>query len=302
MKGVFVALTVLVLVSLACAPFAVPARPSDDIIATRVAEILTEVPPEQPTPTVIAPAIEDPQTPTAAATPDQPEPTPTLEASPTPVPTLTPTPAATITPPASDPRATLGNPTWRDDFSHGRNWVLSRDDYTAARVIDGQMVLTGLSAIDGWRITWRQVEDYYLEMTVKPGDCHGGDQYGLFVRISADQLDPHRGYLYAFTCDGRYSLRRWDGRQMSMTWLVPLTASTSIRSGAGVDNRMGIMLTDKRLTLYANGVLLKEVHDDVFTDKYPQSGHKGRFGVFVGAKETEDFTIYIDEIAYWENP
>ncbi len=297
MKGVFVPLTVLLLVSLACTPFAAPTLPADNIIATRVAEILTEAPLQEPTPTVITPEIADTPTPTTTVTA---EPTSTVEASPTPVPTLTPTPAATITPPAGDPRTTLGNPTWRDDFSHGRNWVLSRDDFTDASVKDGQMVLTGLSAVDGWRITWRQVEDYYLEMTVKASECSGGDQYGLFVRISADRLDPHRGYLYAFTCDGRYSLRRWDGKQMA--WLVRLTGDSAIRSGAGVDNRMGIMVTGKRLALYANGVLLKEVHDDVFTDKYPQSGHKGRFGVFVGAKETKDFTIYIDEIAYWENP
>jgi hypothetical protein len=54
------------------------------------------------------------------------------------------------------------------------------------------------------------------------------------------------------------------------------------------------MAVGDKLVLYANGVLLKEVKDGTFTE--------GSFGIFVGARETTNFTISVDEISYWKNP
>jgi hypothetical protein len=58
---------------------------------------------------------------------------------------------------------------------------------------------------------------------------------------------------------------------------------------------MGLMADGDRLVLYANGVQLREVEDDTYDEP-------GSFGVFVGARQTEDFKIRVNEIAYWENP
>lgn len=130
-----------------------------------------------------------------------------------------------------------------------------------------------------------------MEMTVKTGDCKTTDRYGLILRVP-DLTQANQGYLYGFTCDGRYALRKWDGK--TMTSLIAWTSSSAILSGPNQTNRLGIMAVGNRFILYANGTLLKEANDSSYTE--------GGFGVFIGANQTENFTVTIDQIAYWENP
>jgi hypothetical protein len=152
--------------------------------------------------------------------------------------------------------------------------------------------MTGLTTTDGWRLTWPVVDDFYLEMTVAAGTCTGSDHYGLMVRVP-DRSAADRGYLVGLTCDGRYSLRAWDSE--TMTSLVASTASDAIHSGSEQENRLGLWAQGERLGLYANGSLLTQIEDDTFTEE-------GSFGIWVGARQTENFTIHVDEIAYWDNP
>ena len=290
-KLIFATLAGMLLLT-ACLPARQPATPSAEQVATLVEAILTAMPTPTATeePLIIPPTGETLPAPTITLPPEA---AATAQPSPTATQQPTSTPAPTLTPPADDPRNTLGSPTWRERFRDGNNWLLGKDAYTHAGVKDGQMILTGLSTTDGWRLTWPRVKDYYLEMTVDTGECRGADQYGLFVRLPVERSDPHTGYLYAFTCNGRYSLRRWDGK--TMTWLARPTAASAIQSGSNQTNRIGILLTGERMVLYANGSKLEEVTDSVFTGE-------GRFGMFIGAKETSNFTIYVSEVAYWENP
>jgi hypothetical protein len=76
-----------------------------------------------------------------------------------------------------------------------------------------------------------------------------------------------------------------------MTWLVKWTASSAIVTGSNQVNRMGIMTAGNQIALYANGNLLTTVQDDTYIE--------GSFGIFVGSDQTDDFTIYVDEMAYW---
>ncbi len=54
------------------------------------------------------------------------------------------------------------------------------------------------------------------------------------------------------------------------------------------------MAIGDRLIVYVNGELVGEARDNTFG--------KGYFGVFVGARDTEKFTIKVDQVRYWENP
>jgi hypothetical protein len=152
--------------------------------------------------------------------------------------------------------------------------------------------LTGLTTTDGWRLSWPVVKDFYLEMTVETGTCAGSDHYGLIARVP-DLHEANRGYLFGVTCDGRYSLRAWDGE--NMTNLVRPTAGASILAGSEQVNRVGLLATGDQLILYVNGARLTEIEDSRFSEE-------GSFGVFVGARQTSNFTIHVSEIAYWENP
>jgi LysM repeat protein len=189
-----------------------------------------------------------------------------------------------------DIRPQLGAPTWRDTFAQGNNWLLSRGVFTEARVEDGRFVLTGLTSADGWRLGWPRIENSYVEMTVNTGECSGSDRYGLFVNVPTDRDAPQTGNLIGFTCNGHYFLRRWDDG--SGAWLINPTRSAHINIGPNQVNRVGVLVAGERLAIYANGILLDEFVD-------PTYAGEGRFGIFVGAQDTENLTIYVDEIAYW---
>ncbi len=276
--------------------------PSEVEMSTKVAEILTAVPtataqiviqsPTAPLPTV---RPTDVLAPVATAT-SQTVVEATATASATATQAVTAAPTNTVTPLPNDPAARLGSASWVDDMDDGDNWPVGPDKFTAVEFKDGAMRLNGLSTTDGWRLTWPKLEDFYIEMTFQVPDCKASDRYGMIVRVPESNT-PDRGYLFGFTCDGQYSLRRWNaniGSKGEMANLVRWTSSPAVKAGANQTNKMGILAVGDRLVLYANGQLLGEVKDSIFSEGY--------FGVFVGARETEDFTIRVDQVRYWENP
>lgn len=284
--------------------------PDDAMIATQVAQILTTNPtapggveavsstPELPTiQPMLAPTETASEAPPADTATSQPA-TATVTVAPTTAPTATLQPTATIafTPPPGDPVAKLGNPTWVDDMNNGDNWPLGVDKYTSIDFSGGTMKLEGLTTTDGWRLTTPLMSNFYLEATFLTTSCTGTDRYGVFVRVP-DSTNPDRGYLLGFTCDGQYSLRRWNaeiGAKGEMIFLINWTKSDAIKSGPNQTNRMGLMAVGNRLIVYANGQMLKEADDSTF--------QQGYFGVFVGARETTDFTVQVDQARYWDNP
>ena len=275
------------LFGVSCSGPTTPEIQEADALATTVSLTLTALP------TVTSPPPTETQIPTEIPpTQVPPTETPTDTPLPSETPTHTPTPGPTSTLPPDDILNGLGGPTWRDDFSTGDNWPLGEDDFTRARVEDGELHMTGLTTTDGWRLTWPVVDDFYLEMTVRTGDCSSSDHYGLIIRVP-DRSAADNGYLAGFSCHGRYSLRAWDGE--TMDGLLPPAENEAIVPGSDQVNRLGFWAKGDRLALYANGILLREIRDSTFLEE-------GSFGIWVGARQTEHFTIHVDEIAYWDNP
>jgi len=316
MKRYLMVLVLLAGILAGCGVLGQRGQPSDAEMATQVAKILTEMPTftqpaiELPTATLPPPTPVPTETPVPeqpTATPLPPEPTATSPAYPPPSteaptatptanPTTQPTPTYAFTPPSTDPVLKLGAATWTDTMDSDRNWPTGADQYTAVEFGNGVMRLKGLTTTDGWRMTWPKVTDFYLEVTFQTGDCKGSDRYGVFVRVPVVST-PDRGYLYGFTCDGKYAFRRWDssvGPKGEMVALVNWKANPAINAGPNQVNRLGLMAIGDRFALYANGVLLTEVRDNRFAEGY--------FGVFVGARETENYTVAVDQVRYWENP
>lgn len=286
-----------------------PPDESDDSMATEISRILTGTPIEiQPTPQEEQPTTEpeeqttEPQEDTvepATATPLPEEtevpPTETLEPeedTPTPTSTFTPTLAPTATLSDTDPAASLGSPDWVDGMDDGDNWPTGYNEYTSIDFEDGYLKLTADLDVDGWRLSWPFLDDFYLESTLKTDDCQGADHFGLMFRVPAN-ANANKGYLFGITCDGKYSLRRWDG--VNMYSPVSWTASNAINKGENVVNKIGVMAKGENLALYINGQKIKEVVDNVYLE--------GNFGIFVGSGgTTEDLTVWVDQIRYWENP
>lgn len=229
------------------------------------------------------------ETPPSEPATETPTPTETQEATATPVPTDTPTPTSL----PSDPRTALGEPDFLDTFQNGDNWALYEDDHVRFRITDGtlRMVAFNPDFWDGFVLSWPVISDFYLEMTATTRTCSGRDNYGLVAR-AGNSDNGYAAYLFGISCDGRYSLRIWDGE--SFTKLIDWTESEHIEAGSKQTNRIGFMADGDTISLYANGNLLEETQDDTFDE--------GKFGVFVGSANTSDFTVLDDEIAYWELP
>ncbi len=180
-------------------------------------------------------------------------------------------------------------------MASGNNWPTGADPagYTQISFQNSFMELTSLQAVDGWRLTFDSLKNAYVEMTVNSGACLPKDRYGLVLRVPST-ANANRGYLVGFTCDGKYSIRKWDGVANTMDNLVAWKTNAAISAGANKTNRLGVMLQGGKIGLYANGVLLGEAQDSTWSE--------GHFGVYAGAHESGKYTLRVDEISYWNLP
>ncbi len=295
-------------------------------VETQISAMLTVMPTatvqtgEAATPTLVLPTVEvgvvtatsSPEsnsasaqaTATTANTPEAQSPA----ATETSVPENTAAPTATTQPQGptptldpGDPRARLGAPKSTDPMDNASAWVwpTGSDQFTSATFTNGMQAITSTDEKDGWRIAnpvGREFTNTYIEATFKTNTCSGSDHYGIILRVPVVR-EPDQGYLFGVTCDGRYSLRRWNAEILpkgEMKRLVEWTASPVINAGSNQTNRLGIFAVGKRLILYVNGKLLSEVQDSTFSAGY--------FGVFAGYDVTENLVIQLDEMSYWENP
>ena len=218
-------------------------------------------------------------------------PTETIEPSPTPAATSTQTPTASPTLGTSDPRASLGDPTWRDDFADASDWALYEDDHVRLEIAENMLTMTAFNAdyYNGWLLSWRKDVNFYIEATGTVETCSGRDSYGLMFRAPASDKG-YIGYLFGISCDGRYSLRSWDGEVMSK--ILDWTLSAQLATGSGQTHRIGVWAQGNELKLYAQGELLKTLTDTTYSE--------GLFGVFISAAQTPNFTCNVEEFLYWD--
>lgn len=222
-----------------------------------------------------------------------------LEKTVTPIPPSSPTATLSATTPqstavqtlaASDPRFGLGEPIFKDNFENAQNWPIYSDEHVKILIEDGKLSMTAKKPdfFNSWVLTWPRPANFYLEATATMGTCGGRDRYGLIFRVP--DVSVSQGYLYAFACNGMYSIWYWDGEKE--TDLIEWTASEFIQPGEGKTNRIGVRADGNQLALYANGILVTTLTDNRLDEGY--------FGTFIGSAQTEDYTATFDEIAYWD--
>lgn len=281
-------------------PSPTPELPTVQVVtATREATAT----PEEPTvePTSAAPA----QEPTATEAPAVEAPTATT--APSPAPTTQPVAGAAVD---------LGAATDVDhmDSSLNWNWPIGRDKYTQATFANGTQEIVTLGEKDGWRLANPPSTGGYgfsnitLEAVFKTGsECSGNAHYGVMLRVPGLRK-PDQGYLFGITCDGRYSLRRWDGEvePKGEMWDVihntkyffegSWIESAAINKGVNQVNRLRIDAIKDTFTLYANGTKLADVQVRKARGAYFSEGY---FGVFFGPGSMERLRIQLDEMSYW---
>jgi hypothetical protein len=190
---------------------------------------------------------------------------------------------------ASTSDLNLGSPDWKDTFESAAGWFLLDTDNTLSEVEDGRMIMTARETgeAEEWGLANRPAAaDFYLEATFVTGDaCAGLDRFGMLVRAP----DPNEGYVFSFSCDGRYRVYKWDGEHYDP--IIEWKASPHIQSGADQTNRLGVWAEGSAFKLYANGKLLAEFEDDTYDE--------GRFGLLIGSSKTEDFQVFVEEVSFW---
>ena len=183
----------------------------------------------------------------------------------------------------------LGAATWTDNMDNANSWYLLDTPNTKFTEGDGRLVMTSIEPGGGeeWDVSNRpSLDDYYLQATFIMGDtCSGLDRYGLLTRAP----EPDKGYVFEFTCDGHYRLYVWDG---SYHAIQEWTSAAAIKTGSNQTNVMGIWLKGTDIRLYANNYKLAEFTDSSFDH--------GQFGLVIGSVNTNDFTVYVDQVAYWD--
>lgn len=250
-------------------PRPAPVSSTPDAVATQVATLLAGM----PTADLVATAT--PQPPTA-----------TLPAA-----SVTPSPSTAPIQNQDDPRAALGDPDYRDTFSKANLWGLDDpydDGHTRVEIQGNQLVLTSLKAEGwmGWRTTFPEPGNAYIEGIFTTGPCSGGDQYGLVFRST----DETAGF-FGVTCDGRYGLTYFDGSQF--TRLLTWQETPAINTGPNQTNRLGAWLDGSSVRLYANGILLTETTVDAIQSQ-------GNYGAFISGINTPMFMVSLTEIAHWD--
>ncbi|NLF51359.1 MAG: hypothetical protein GX577_09510 [Leptolinea sp.] len=206
--------------------------------------------------------------------------------SPTETETAIPTVTLTATLSPDDPRARLGNPTWKETFDKP-NQNFYQDDNESIRFIyeSGDLVLTAKNPNwTSWSMSYHKPANYYLEATFKVGECSSSDRYGLVFR-APDLTD---GYFFGITCDGRFALKVFSQKGELIAW----TNHPAINTGSNQVNRVGVLVQNNRYALYTNGKLLQETIDDTFVKE-------GLFGAYIASSTTTNFTVRVEDIAFW---
>jgi len=259
-----------------------PATPTANMVATEVQKLL-ETMPSATSPATLAPV-------TSTPAPDQPTNTPTLAPSATPQPSPTVPPQPTPTTDPGDPAVSLGKPGWTDKLDNAKNFYTYDNENTEIKHHEGFLVLTSKTDIGwhGWTLTYAQsASDFYVQAVFKTEGCGGSDLYGLVFRADKENA----GYFFGVTCDGQYNLYARDFNNNVNTKIRDLTPSSAIMTGSGQQNRLGVLASGDKISLYVNGLLLEEINDGTYAQGY--------FGPFV-AGYTADFSVSLDEISLWK--
>jgi hypothetical protein len=253
---------------------------------------------DQPQPTATQPpAVTNTQpAPTATSAP----PTATQPAADALVPSSTPTktrqPAV-----AFDPYTTYGKPKYQNDMvvANFNEWAppetgkLPDNENLQLSFKDGKLYVTGKQrGFSTWWFTYHELKNFYLEMTFDTETCSGNDAYGMILRGPEHKAGVSYGYVIAFTCDGKIWAFRLDGTNpWQVNELIDEYPSGYVNAGSDKLNVIGVRADGNVLSIVANGYLLETIQDN----KYSQ----GRFGVFVRAADTRDYTYRLTKFAYW---
>ncbi len=224
-------------------------------------------------------------TPIPTLVPEIPTLTPTIVWFP---PSETPTPGAPATPkpPTPEMRPGLGSTILTDDFSDPSLWDIASSDMGSAEINDNRLILSAKSKV--YMLSLRHglaADDYYAEITARPGLCRGDDSYGILVRANAVAY-----YRFSLTCNGDVFAERISvGKREVLQTPLP---SGDVPRGAPGEVRIGIWAAGPELRLFLNG----RYQFGISNRTYPS----GTIGVFVNSGEENPVVVSFSRLTIQE--
>ena len=188
----------------------------------------------------------------------------------------------------------LGAPTWSESFDSKRNpWYLGPDSDISFDINNGSLLMTAFHPIgDQWRVAASSyLDNFHLQANFRTGGvCNGKDGYGLLVRApDKPNGNINSGYVFSFSCAGEYRIYRMDNGKFN--GIINWTSNPAIKPGPNQANSMGIYAKAGQMQFFANGTLLDDFIDVTYSG--------GLFGLTVRSETTNNFQVFVDDIAFW---
>ncbi len=171
--------------------------------------------------------------------------------------------------PTPEMRPGLGDIVVTDTFTQRSFWDTATSDQASAEIEDNRLNLSVKSGI--YMISLRQelvVNDFYAEITARPGLCRGDDSYGFLVRANAVAY-----YRFSLSCTGTVSAERISvGTRQILQEPLP---SGDVPPGAPGEVRIGVWASGTEMRLFLNGRYQFTITDSNYAS--------GTVGVFVNS-------------------
>ncbi len=181
----------------------------------------------------------------------------------------------------------LGAPSFREAFREASDlWTLDTGR-TAARSIAGGVLTIRVDEADlmRWSTLDGDYEDFYLEVDTAHVAGPVDNALGVIFRME----DSENFYLFMISSDGAYSLGRYVDDEWSS--LVDWESTDAIETGAGGENRLGLLAVGNEMALYINNEELTRVQDDSFA--------AGAIALLAGTNAEADVEIAFDNLWLW---
>ena len=206
-------------------------------------------------------------TPTPVTVLQPPPPSPTIVWFP---PSATPTLQVLSTRAATpEMRPGLGDIFLTDKLSSSSPWDTATSDEASAEIDDNRLNVAAQSGV--YMVSLRQdlvANNFYAEITARPGLCRGSDTYGFLVRANAVAY-----YRFSLSCNGTVSAERVSGQKRQI--LQAAVPSGDAPPGAPGEVRIGVWAVGTEMRLFLNGRYQFSVTDANYAS--------GTVGVFVNA-------------------
>lgn len=181
----------------------------------------------------------------------------------------------------------LGLPAFRETFREDSDmWTLDTGRNAARTIGDG--VLT-IRVDEDSQLSWSTLDTNYADFYLEVDTAHVAGPVDNLLGVVFRMEDAENFYLFMISSDGAYSL----GKYVADKWfsLVAWESTDAIETGAGGENRLGLLAADNEMALYINNEELTRVQDDSFA--------AGQIALLAGTNDEAGVEVAFDNVWLW---